>query len=164
MRIKYRRRREGKTDYKARLAMLKSGLLRLVVRKSNRYIIAHIVKSIEAQDYTLAYANSKELKKYGWPLGFKNLAASYLTGFLLGKKFIKIYPEAKNQKMILDIGLQRSTKGSRIYACVQGMLDSGIEVLCKKEMLPGARVMMEYKNKKIKEILEEVKKEIEKNE
>ncbi|MEM2462743.1 MAG: hypothetical protein QXD71_01065, partial [Candidatus Pacearchaeota archaeon] len=82
----------------------------------------------------------------------------------LGKKFIKKYPEAKNQKMILDIGLQRSTKGSRIYACVQGMLDSGIEVLCKKEMLPGARVMMEYKNKKIKEILEEVKKEIEKNE
>lgn len=162
MKIKYKRRRKKKTDYKARLAFLKSGLPRLVVRKTNRYIIAHVVESKEAQDYTLAYVNSKELKKFGWPLSFKNLAASYLTGFLLAKKFIKKYGK-QDQKLILDIGLQRSTKGSRIYACVQGMLEGGVEVLCKKEMLPGTRVAMEYKNKKIKEILEEVKKEIEKN-
>ena len=45
-----RRRREGKTDYKARLAMLKSEKPRLVIRKSNRYLVVQIVGSEIAKD------------------------------------------------------------------------------------------------------------------
>ncbi|MCS7134501.1 MAG: 50S ribosomal protein L18 [Candidatus Pacearchaeota archaeon] len=162
MRIKYKRRRKEKTDYRARLALLKSGLPRLVVRKTNRYIIAHVVKHHGAQDYTIAYCNSKELKKYGWPFSFKNLAASYLTGFLLGKKYSRLEKSEKN--LILDIGLQRSTKGSRIYACVLGMIEAGFNVKCNKKMLPEEkRITMEYKNEKIKEIIKRIKDLIEKN-
>jgi len=162
MRIAKRRRREFKTDYKARFSLLKSGLLRLVVRKTDHYLIAHIVASKEAQDSTIVYANSKELSKFGWPLNPKNLAAAYLSGFLLGKKYLK--NNKKPGKLILDSGLQRSTKESRIYGVVKGVVDAGVEVLCDSKMFPKQeRINMEYKNKKIKELLENVKKEIEKN-
>ncbi|UCD20869.1 MAG: 50S ribosomal protein L18 [archaeon] len=153
-----KRRRENKTDYKARFNLLKSNLPRLVVRKTNKYIIAHIVESKEAQDKTVAYFNSKGLKKYSWPITFKNLAAAYLTGFVLGKKY------KKTGKVILDLGLQRSTKGSRIYAVVKGIKDAGVGILCEEKILPtDQRVYMEYKNKKIKEIIETIKKELGKN-
>ncbi len=38
--VKFRRRREGKTNYYKRREMIKSGLPRLVVRRTNRYVIA----------------------------------------------------------------------------------------------------------------------------
>jgi len=83
-----RRRYERKTDYKARLALLKSGKIRLVIRKSNRYITAQIVESNDAQDKVLAGLSSKTLIGKGWPANssIKNLAAAYLTGYLLGHK------------------------------------------------------------------------------
>jgi len=74
--IKFKRRRTKKTDYKARLALLKSGFPRLVVRKTNRYVIAQIVRSKEAQDAIVCSANSKELLKYGWPFSLKSIPAS----------------------------------------------------------------------------------------
>ena len=36
--LPYRRKREGRTNYKKRLALLKSGQPRLVIRRSNRYL------------------------------------------------------------------------------------------------------------------------------
>lgn len=36
----------------------------------------------------LEQANSFELKKYGLSAGLKNYSASYLTGFLLGKRLL----------------------------------------------------------------------------
>jgi len=40
--MKFRRRREGKTDYRKRLALVKSGKPILTVRRTNTQIIAHI--------------------------------------------------------------------------------------------------------------------------
>ncbi len=108
MKVPKRRRREGKTDYRARIALLKSGKPRVVVRKTNRYIIAQLVKSKEAQDSVAIGVTSKHLLKYGWPQelsgSLKSIPASYLTGYLLGKKMLKI----NESKAILDIGLARS--------------------------------------------------------
>ncbi len=132
VKIALRRRREGKTDYKARIALLKAKEPRMVIRKTNRYIIVHIVKSKESQDFTVCYTNSKELSKFGWDLSFKNIPAAYLTGFLMAKKA----KEKGITKVIVDIGLNRSTKGSRLYAVVKGAIDGGLEVPCKNEILP----------------------------
>ena len=55
------RRLSGKTDYKARLALLKSGKPRLVVRKTNRYMIAQIISSDVAQDKVVLGLTSKDL-------------------------------------------------------------------------------------------------------
>jgi len=61
-----RRRRENKTDYKARRILLTSGLPRIVVRRTNKYYILQAVESDEAQDKVLATITSKDLLKNGW--------------------------------------------------------------------------------------------------
>ena len=66
-----RRRKEAKTDYGIRLKLLKSGVPRIVFRKSNRYIIAQYVTSNEAQDRVVVGITSKILLKYGWPEDMK---------------------------------------------------------------------------------------------
>ena len=152
--VRFKRRRKNKTDYKAREALLRANKPKFVIRKTNLYIIAQIVKSKEAQDSTLIYANSKELKRFGWVGSFKNIAASYLTGYFIGLK-------AKKQginKVIVDLGLYRSTKGSRCYAVIKGAIDSGLEIPCKPEMLPK-KERIESKN--IAEILNRIKEELE---
>ena len=124
-----RRRRECKTDYRKRLVLLKSNLLRLVVRKSNRYLILQIVESKHAQDKVLYYVNSKELLNKGWPAdkssSLKNLSAAYLSGMLLGKKALE---GGLKGKVILDSGLIPNTKGSKVYAVVKGFSDAGVEI------------------------------------
>jgi len=130
--VRFRRRREGKTDYRKRLALLKSGLPRMVVRKTNRYIIVQFVRFKPEGDDMIAYAISKELQKYGWHYGGKNTPAAYLTGFLAALKAKK----AGVSKAILDIGRFPSTKGSRLYAALKGVLDAGVEVPHSPEVLP----------------------------
>jgi len=122
-----RRRQECKTNYNKRLILLKGNKLRLVVRKTNKYIILQIVDSLNAQDKVLYSANTLELLKKGWPEekkgSLKNLSAAYLGGMLLGNKAKEIKKE-----VILDSGLIPSTKGSRVYAAVKGVSDSGIKI------------------------------------
>ncbi len=127
-----RRRREGRTDYVTRMHLLKSNKHRLVIRKTTNYIIAQIIETKNLQDFTRAFFNSSELKKFGLKSGLKSTMAAYLTGYALGKKALK----ENIKEAILDIGLQTSTKGSRIYALVKGVIDSGLEIPCDKKMLP----------------------------
>ena len=42
--VPFRRRREGRTNYRSRLALLRSGSLRAVVRKTNSKIIVQFIK------------------------------------------------------------------------------------------------------------------------
>lgn len=130
-----RRRLEAKTDYKARLSFLKSGLPRLVVRKSNKYVLAQIVESNEAQDKVLITVNSKDLSSKGWnkDLGsMKNRNACYATGFL-----IATLAKSKTKKVILDIGMNRNIHKSRIYAVVKGAVDGGLNIPHDKEAFPS---------------------------
>ena len=130
-----RRRREGKTDYRARLDLLKSDSPRLVVRKTNRYIIAQIVQNEVAEDKVIMGVNSRDLESYGWPKdkegSLKNMTAAYLTGFLLAKK------SAKTKKAILDLGPQRNAKKGRLFSVMKGALDGGMEIPCDKKSLPS---------------------------
>ena len=83
MRTMRKRRRQNRTDYKARIALLKSEKPRVVVRKTNRYILSQLISSDLAQDKVSIGANSKELLLFGWPKdkegALKSLPASYLT-------------------------------------------------------------------------------------
>ncbi len=131
--LKLKRRLEGKTDYKARASLLKAELPRFVVRKSNSYIVSQIVKTEVAQDKVVATSNSRELEKYGWQHNKKNISASYLTGFLIARKVSKL----GITRAVLDIGIHRSTKGSRIYACLKGAIDGGLNIPYSEEVLPS---------------------------
>ena len=152
----FKRRRENKTNYRKRLALLKSKKTRLVIRRSLSNISVQFINFMPNGDQTLAEANSTELKKLGWNRT-GNVPASYLTGLLAGKK-------AKNKKVeeaVLDMGLQISTKGSRIYAALKGVLDSGIKVPCSEEILPSEdRIKGKHISKDIEKQFEEVKNKI----
>ena len=41
------------------------------------------------------------------------------------------------KEAILDLGLYPSTKGSRIYACVKGVLDAGLNIPCDESIFPS---------------------------
>ena len=147
-RVKMRRRREGKTDYRKRLAYLKSGKPRAVVRKTLRHIIVQIAEYHEDGDRILVGVNSKKLQEYGWRGSFKNTPAAYLTGYLAGKLALKKGIE----EAILDIGLQRPVKGSRVFAALKGMLDAGLSIphgdgiFPSEERIKGLHISEELEN------------------
>ncbi len=129
----FRRRQEGKTDYKAREAFLLSGKPRLVARTGINNTIAQIVVAKPDGDQVLVSAQSRELAtRYGWKAPRGNLPAAYLTGFLCGLK-----AKARGTKQaILDIGLNPPSKGARIFAVLKGVLDAKIDVPHSEEKLP----------------------------
>ena len=130
--VKHRRRREGKTNYYKRREMIKSKRPRLVVRKTNYRIIAHITTASPIGDITHVYASSDELRGFGWKGSLKCTSAAYLTGLLIGyKALLKGFKEA-----IIDIGLHRPTKGARVFAVLKGALDAGLKIPYGEEILP----------------------------
>jgi large subunit ribosomal protein L18 len=119
-----RRRREGKTDYQARKALVLSGKPRLVPRSTAKNIAVQIVVAKPQGDEVLAVSHSRELKKYGWKAPTSNVPAAYLTGLLCG-----LNAKAKGvTEAVLDIGLVAPTKGSKVFAALGGVLDAGINV------------------------------------
>jgi large subunit ribosomal protein L18 len=130
--IAHRRRREGRTDFRQRLRLLKSGKSRFVVRRSVNSMTCQVVKHDSSGDRTLATASSKQLGNLGWKGSAGNLPGSYLTGLLCGVRA----REAGVKQAILDTGLQSSTKGSRIYGALKGALDAGLEIPHSQEVLP----------------------------
>ena len=131
--LPFRRKREGRTDYKARLKLLSSEKPRLVIRRSLDSIYAQLIKFQPDGDIVIASASSKDIAKLGWKHNKKNIPCAYLVGFLAGKR-------AKDKKIseaVLDAGLYVSIKGSRIYAAVKGAIDAGLKVPCSQEILPS---------------------------
>ena len=130
--VPYRRRREGKTDYKLRRALVRSGKPRAVVRLTNKYVTVQISEATATGDIVRASATSKQLSKLGWKGGLGNLPAAYLTGALAARRAV-----AKGVKeAILDIGLKGPTKGSKIFAALKGLSDSGLAVPHSDDRLP----------------------------
>ncbi len=135
-RVQLRRRREGKTDYQARKAMVVSGRPRLVARPSLNNVTAQIIIAKPQGDQVLAAANSRELvKKYGWKAATGNIPAAYLTGLLCGLKA----KAAGVDQAILDIGMIIPTKGQRVFAVLSGVLDAGVEVPHSEEKIVKER-------------------------
>jgi len=156
--VKYRRRREGKTDYYARKRLVtqdknkyNSPKYRLVVRFTNKDIIAQIVYAKLNGDYILSAAYSHELVRYGMPVGLTNYASAYATGLLLARRVLTKLNLADKYKgnsdvngkdysvealvdgpkpfyALLDVGLKRTTTGNKVFAALKGAADGGIEV------------------------------------
>ena len=114
-----RRKRSAETDYKSRIALLKGGLPRIVVRRSNRSITMQVVEYTPDYDRIVAQAHSSELRKMGWEPRC-NLPTAYLTGTLLAKRW--------NGESVLDIGLYKPVKGSVVFAAAKGAIDSGMKL------------------------------------
>lgn len=131
--VGFRRKRKGLTDYRKRLKILSSNKHRLVVRKSLKNIQAFIVEYSKNGDIVKAKSHSNNLKKFGWEHNTGNVPSAYLVGFLLGKRA----KDANLDEAVLDIGLQKSIKGSRIYTVLAGATDAGLKIPHNKEILPS---------------------------
>ena len=157
-RVKYRRRREGKTDYRRRLELLKSGLPRAVVRKTNTRIIVQFVEYHEDGDRVIVTVTSDILKRYGWTRSFKSVPAAYLAGYLAGKKA----KEKGIERAVLDIGRHPAIKGSRVFAALKGMLDAGVDIPHGEGIFPDEdRIVGKHLGEDVEGMFNEVKSKLE---
>ena len=139
-RLPFRRRREGKTDYRKRLALLKSGKPRVVV------------------DRIVASATGNDLRKYEWGYSLSSTPAAYLTGLLAGKRALK----NGIKEGVLDIGLYTPVRGAKIFAALKGVVDAGVDVPHSEEILPSEdRLYGKHIADEVAEKVEKVKSRIE---
>lgn len=114
---------------------------RLVVRFTRTDIVCQFVHSKIQGDIVLSAAYAHELPKYGIKVGLTNFASAYATGLLcarraltrLGLGNIKEFSSdgktgRRPFKAFLDIGLRRTTTGSKIFAALKGAIDGGVNV------------------------------------
>lgn len=131
--IPYRRKREGRTNYRTRLKLLLSRRVRLVVRLSGRNVLAQLVEYSGSGDKVLTTASSKELEKFGWKAARSSLPAAYLVGILVASKGEKLNVKGA----ILDLGSTAPIAGSRIYAVLAGAVEGGLNIPHGDEVLPS---------------------------
>ncbi|WRX07539.1 Large ribosomal subunit protein uL18 eukaryotic/archaeal - like 1 [Theobroma cacao] len=135
--VKFKRRREGKTDYRARTRLINQDKnkyntpkYRLVARFTNKDLIAQIVHASIAGDIVLASAYAHELPRYGLEVGLTNYAAAYCVGLLLARRVLKqLEMDAERPfRALLDVGLIRTTTGNRVFGVLKGALDGGLDI------------------------------------
>ncbi|GAV86823.1 Ribosomal_L18p domain-containing protein/Ribosomal_L18_c domain-containing protein [Cephalotus follicularis] len=164
--VKYKRRREGKTDYRARIRLTNQDKnkyntpkYRFVVRFTNKDIVAQIISASITGDMVLAAAYSHELPHFGLEVGLTNYAAAYCTGLLLARRVLKTLEmdeeyqgnvEATGEdfsvepadsrrpfRALLDVGLLRTTTGNRVFGALKGALDGGLDIPHSEKRFAG---------------------------
>ncbi|XP_077228198.1 large ribosomal subunit protein uL18-like [Tasmannia lanceolata] len=164
--VKFKRRREGKTDYRARIRLINQDKnkyntpkYRFVVRFTNKDVIAQIISASIAGDMVLGAAYSHELPRYGLEVGLTNYAAAYCTGLLLARRVLKtlemdeeyqgnveatgedysVEPAESRRpfRALLDVGLIRTTTGNRVFGALKGALDGGLDIPHSEKRFAG---------------------------
>jgi len=165
--VKFKRRREGRTDYYARKRLVtqdknkyNTPKYRLIVRFTNKNIVCQIAHAKIEGDVVVCAAYSHELPRYGVKVGLTNYAAAYCTGLLLARRLLaklnlaELYPgqtevdgdeynvESLDDKpaafrCYLDVGLNRTTTGARVFGALKGAVDGGLEINHSVSRFPG---------------------------
>merc|ERR1719187_2340466 len=133
---------------------------RLVVRITNRDVIAQIAYARIEGDYVVAAAYSHELPRYGVKDGLTNYTACYCTGLLLARRILQkfkldsvyegntnvdgsMYAVEDNDdgpgafRACLDVGLARTSTGAKVFAAMKGAVDGGLDIPHSEKRFPG---------------------------
>ena len=129
----FSRRNKGITNYRKRLALLKSGIPRAVVRFSNAKVTVQIIEFTIKGDTVLASASSNDVAEMGWKGSKTNVPASYLSGLLTAKRALK----AGIDSAVLDIGRITPTSGGRAFATLKGLVDGGLKIPHSDNLFPS---------------------------
>lgn len=152
--VPYRRRREGKTDFRKRLQRLRSSMPRLVVRRTLTKTIVQVAEYSPQGDRVIAQATSPELTKMGWSASVSTVPAAYLTGLLAAKRAVA----AGVEEAVLDGGIGKPSTGGKIYSALQGALDGGLWVPHGETVLPREdRVRGEHLSEEVPPMFDKVK-------
>ena len=128
----FKRRIDQKTDYRKRLAILKSKKDRVVLRISNSLVKAQIIRYNKDGDKTLVAASSKELLGLGYASNLKNTPAVYLTTLLLCQKAKK----SGIKEVVFDLGARNYKSGNKIFAGLKAIVDSGVDCPHNEKAFP----------------------------
>jgi len=136
---------------------------RLIARFTSKRCIAQIAWSTIEGDKIMMHADSSELAQYGVKVGLKNYSAAYCVGLLLARRTLEkvgladamqgvkdatgeefhieddFEGERRPFKAVLDVGLKRTTIGSRVFAVLKGAADGGLHVPHSTKRFPGSR-------------------------
>ena len=125
-----RRLREKKTNYNKRGRMLMGRRDFVTVQITNENTQVQVHKPEMAGDRVVASAHSRYLSTRGWKGSRKSVPASYLTGYLAGKKAVK----NGSTTAILYTGTRRYTE--RMSAALKGVIDAGLDVPAGPDSFP----------------------------
>ena len=154
----FSRRRRGITNYRKRLALLKSGIPRAVVRFSNAKVTVQIIDFAKEGDKVLATANSNDIANAGWKGSKTNIPVAYLSGMMAAKRALK----AGVSSAVLDIGRITPTPGGRAFATLKGLVDGGLDVPHSNDLYPDdGRINGSHISDKISKDFDKVMKKIE---
>merc|ERR1712136_161417 len=165
--VKYKRRRQGVTDYYARKRLVvqdknkyNTPKYRMIVRFTNKDIITQIAYARIEGDVIICAAYAHELPRYGVKVGLTNYAAAYCTGLLLARRLLNKFgldsvyegnteidgdeyyvEDADGQpgafRAFLDVGLARTTTGARVFGAMKGAADGGLDIPHSTKRFPG---------------------------
>merc|ERR1719277_2777539 len=133
---------------------------RLIVRLTNTKCICQVAYATIRGDIIVAAATSKDLAKFGIPVGHKNYAAAYATGLLAARRTLKKFgldekfkgkeeldgedyhvedeeSEQRPFKVILDVGIRRTCVGARMWGALKGAVDGGLHIPHSTKNFPG---------------------------
>lgn len=125
--------------------------------------MCQIVTSELTGDKVFVAAYAHELKRYGIENGLTNWAAAYATGLLVARRALKKLDldedftgveeadgeftlteaaetddgERRPFKCFLDVGLNRTSTGSRVFGAMKGASDGGIFIPHSEKRFPG---------------------------
>ena len=123
--------RTEKTNYRKRKAMLMGKRDFISVNVTNENTQVQILKPIISGDKVLVSAHSRFLIKIGWKGSRKSISASYLTGYLAGKRAVS----KGTKNAILYTGTKKYTQ--RMAAALKGVIDAGLDVPADSETFPS---------------------------
>ena len=129
----FRRKRSGKTDYRARKLILLSRMPYLVPRITGRNTTVQVLSANRTNDVTIASAHSRELVKFGWKISRNSTPAAYLTGLLAGFRAL----EKGTKEANLYLGVHPFIHGSRIAAVTKGINEAGMKVPIDEKTYPS---------------------------
>jgi len=179
--VKYKRRRQCRTDYYARKRLVvndknkyNSPKYRLCVRFSNKFCVVQVIYADIQGDKVMCEAHSRELKRFGIPAGYKNYCSAYMTGLLCGRRLLKqlgmfdmytgvgddeedevtgeimsvesgkkkyfvdeLDDDRRPFRVNLDVGLKRTTLGSKLFGALKGAADAGLDIPHNERKFPG---------------------------
>ncbi|KAJ1620885.1 small nucleolar RNA, C/D box 21 [Pavlovales sp. CCMP2436] len=165
--VKFRRRREGKTDYRARKGLTAqdknkyaTSKYRIVVRITNKDVCCQIIDAKIHGDVVICAAYAHELPRYGIKVGLTNYAACYATGLLLARRTLQKFgldetyegqtePDGEMYCVeavedgprpftaVLDVGLVSTTTGNRVFGALKGAVDGGLDIPHSAKRFPG---------------------------
>ena len=130
--VKFRRNREGKTNYKKRLQHLLSEKQRLVIRRSLRVIRIQLISYTPQGDRVNTCVESRMLAKYGWKGSYNSIPAAFLTGLLLAQKA----REKGIKECICDLGNASSMPGGVLFAALSGAVTGGLTIPVNNKAFP----------------------------